>query len=304
MAVGLLPPGIGAGLADVQRSPPTACQQQEQAHAENHHARVVRVRTADAASARRTAANPSTITAKGLRGSSMTAKPSGIRTPTCNRAKQRTTGPQGRSGLETPWPERCSGLWFRSWMASSFGCFEISRSLRPFLDNRFTPQEWPAPPGPRRPRVGLGRRRPACPHIQRSRRFLDGCRKPGTGDHKRQRRQQPARRLMDRGSAGRAWAAVVGSFMEGSSARAGVAGALPGQGGGRAVDQCSKAVFEGVVVERAAALADGHRQGGRGAAVEQVRGPPSPLSTPAWTTAGRCSPDLRAEPRQPLRLLL
>jgi hypothetical protein len=42
---------------------------------------------------------------------------------------------------------------------------------------------------------------------------------------------------MDRGSAGRAWAAVVGSFMEGSSARAGVAGALPGQGGGRAVEQ-------------------------------------------------------------------
>lgn len=136
----------GCGARGRQRPPPsprarpqgaTAC-----AAVAAAHARVVRVRTADAASARRTAANPSTITAKGLRGSSMTAKPTGIRTPTCNRAKQRN--------------DRAS---------------------------RTTPREWPAPPGPRRPRVGLGRGRPACPHIQRSRRFLDGCRKPRTGDH-------------------------------------------------------------------------------------------------------------------------
>jgi hypothetical protein len=35
MAVGLLPPGTGVGLADIQRSPPKACQQQDQAHDES-----------------------------------------------------------------------------------------------------------------------------------------------------------------------------------------------------------------------------------------------------------------------------
>jgi hypothetical protein len=44
---------------------------------------------------------------------------------------------------------------------------------------------------------------------------------------------------------------------------------LPGHGGGGAVDQCSKAVFEGVFAQRAAALADRHQQGGRLAAVQQ-----------------------------------
>jgi len=45
---------------------------------------------------------------------------------------------------------------------------------------------------------------------------------------------------------------------------------LTGHGGAGAVDQCSKAVFEGVRAERVAALADRHQQGGRLPAVQQL----------------------------------
>ena len=47
-------------------------------------------------------------------------------------------------------------------------------------------------------------------------------------------------------------------------------GALAGQGDSGAVEQRPQAVLEGLLAERAAALADSHQQGGRGAAVEQL----------------------------------